>query len=120
VERRVDADLAVLGDGDALHQVFLNLVTNALQAMSDGGSLTVAAAQAGDDVTVSIADTGTGIKTEDLEHVFEPFFTGKGGTGLGLSVSYGIIEAHQGALTVSSMVGRGSTFTVTIPKDPAK
>ncbi len=120
VERRVDADLDVVGDGDGLHQVFLNLVTNALQAMPKGGSMTVTATQDGNDVTVSIQDTGAGIATEDLEHVFEPFFTSKagsdrGGTGLGLSVSYGIIEAHQGRLEVRSSLGRGSTFTATIP-----
>jgi two-component system NtrC family sensor kinase len=128
LERRVDADLAVLGDGDALHQVFLNLVTNALQAMPDGGSLTVTALQVGDQIKVSIQDTGIGIATEDLEHVFEPFFTSRGdagdpdgrGTGLGLSVSYGIVDAHQGTLDVTSTIGRGSIFTATIPITSAK
>jgi signal transduction histidine kinase len=127
VECSIDADLVVLGDGDALHQVFLNLVTNALQAMPDGGSLKVTATRAGDDIRVEMEDTGVGIAAEDLEHVFEPFFTRKGdagkpvsGTGLGLSVSYGIIDAHQGRLEVTSTVGRGSTFAATIPTDQGR
>lgn len=115
VEHDIAADLMVLADGDALHQVFLNLLTNALQAMPEGGSLVVAAVRSGNAVRVSIQDTGVGIQEADLEHVFEPFFTARGGTGLGLSVSYGIIDAHQGKLEVSSKVDHGTTFVATIP-----
>ncbi|MCC6670686.1 MAG: HAMP domain-containing protein [Planctomycetes bacterium] len=115
----------LLADGDALHQVFLNLFTNALQAMPQGGTLTVTAepapAAAPRELVVRVADTGVGIAAGDLDRVFEPFFSrreGEGGSGLGLSVSYGIVAAHGGALTVESRPGAGTTFTVRLPLLP--
>jgi two-component system NtrC family sensor kinase len=127
VQRDIDGDpLSVLGDPGGLHQVFLNLVTNALQAMPGGGQLTAAAHGFADRVVVTIADTGVGIAHDDLDHVFEPFFTRKGdaedpglrGSGLGLSVSYGIVEAHAGRLEVRSEPGAGTLFTTTLPTRP--
>lgn len=114
--------LPVLADPHQLEQVFLNILINAVEAMPNGGSLTVTAAvrhrQAGSSVEVSVSDTGIGIPSENLPRIFDPFFTTKEvgkGTGLGLSVSYGIVKAHGGLLDVQSEVGKGSTFTVVLP-----
>jgi two-component system NtrC family sensor kinase len=108
------------GHSGQLQQVFTNLVLNAVQAMPGGGSLTVASGMGGDRKTVRISftDTGVGISEENLDKIFEPFFTSKKvgeGTGLGLSVSYGLIKNHGGEIKVKSGVGRGTTFTVILP-----
>jgi two-component system, NtrC family, sensor kinase len=107
------------GNHQGLQQVFLNLLTNAVQAMPGGGDLTVRATL-GDDskIRVLVRDTGSGIAEEHLPHIFDPFFTTKGvgkGTGLGLSVSYGIIKKHGGQITVKSRPGKGTAFTVILP-----
>jgi two-component system NtrC family sensor kinase len=121
VERRIDAHAAFAADGNALHQVFLNLFSNALQAMPGGGTLRVTAGVENRDYVVRVADTGPGIEPGVIDRVFEPFFTtrdgepGSAGSGLGLSVSYGIVEAHGGTLAVESEVGKGATFIVRIP-----
>jgi PAS domain S-box-containing protein len=101
-----------------LKQIFLNLIANARQAMPNGGTVKVAVRQDGSWVIASVTDDGPGIEPAILERIFEPFFTTKrltGGTGLGLSVSLGIAEAHGGSLTASSEPGRGSTFTLRLP-----
>lgn len=123
VAREYAPGLRLRGDGDALHQVFVNLFTNALQAMPRGGSLTVRGHLEGPDVTLAVADTGTGIDPADLPRVFEPFFTRRDqgadgaepGSGLGLSVSYGIVTAHGGTMAVQSTRGTGTTFNVRLP-----
>ncbi|MBL8747838.1 MAG: HAMP domain-containing protein [Planctomycetes bacterium] len=123
VERRLAAGLRVTGDANGLHQVLVNLLTNALQAMPGGGTLAVGSQRDGADVVLTVADTGSGIAAEHLAHVFEPFFTTKGdqhdparrGSGLGLSVSWGIVTAHGGRIVASSPPGAGATFTVTLP-----
>ena len=101
------------------------MVLNALQAMPEGGQLTVASSVApgGQAVQVRIKDTGCGIPRDKIDRVFDPFFTTKEtgkGTGLGLSVSHGIIEQHKGETAVESSPGEGTTFTVTIPGAPAE
>ena len=101
-------------------QVFLNLVTNALDAMPHGGTLTVTVTPATQDdaIRIEFADTGTGIPEANLARIFEPFFTTKPavkGTGLGLSVSLGIVQAHGGTIEVASEPGKGSRFTVVLP-----
>jgi len=101
-----------------IKQVFLNIILNALDAMPGGGELTVATGWDRDQQVVWIAftDNGVGIPAEDLPHIFEPFFTRKlKGTGLGLTISYGIVERHGGRITVESQAGKGSTFTVFLP-----
>jgi two-component system NtrC family sensor kinase len=106
---------------NGIKQIFLNLVSNALQAMPQGGTLTVTTELLGDEVAARIADTGTGIPDEKLPHIFEPFFTTKPvgqGTGLGLSVSLGIAQDHGGRITVQSRVGEGTVFTVWLPITP--
>jgi len=108
----------VTGNPRNLQQVFLNLMLNAIQAMPDGGELGVGAAVEGGFLRVDIRDTGVGIPEEALNKIFDPFFTTKDpgqGTGLGLAVSYGIIEAHRGKISVQSTVGKGSNFSVLLP-----
>ena len=109
----------IRGNRQALQQVFINLVTNAVHAMPDGGELWVRAAAGRDrKIIISIQDTGCGIAEEHLPYIFDPFFTTKEvgqGTGLGLSVSHGIIKKHGGLITVASSPGVGSTFTITLP-----
>jgi len=125
VEARADVDegLRVRGDAGALHQVVVNLLGNALQAMPAGGELHVRAARDAGDVVVTVRDTGIGIATADLDRIFDPFYSTKHaeaatpgrGTGLGLAVSYGIVQAHGGRLQVESAPGAGATFTVRLP-----
>jgi len=109
----------VMADFGQLEQVFINLVVNAIQAMPEEGELTIHSSLGEDDyVKVSFQDTGCGIPPENLDKLFTPFFTTKQevkGVGLGLAVSYGIIERHGGRIEVQSEVGKGSTFTVYLP-----
>jgi two-component system NtrC family sensor kinase len=105
-----------------MKQVFLNLIHNALQAMPSGGVLKIhtrkAIADGREWVIASVRDSGEGILPEHRERLFEPFFTTKsdqGGTGLGLSVTYGIVTDHGGRIEVASQPGDGSTFTVWLP-----
>ncbi|HEY4187224.1 MAG TPA: ATP-binding protein [Polyangia bacterium] len=112
----------VTGNAARLGQVFLNLILNAAQAIPEGrvsdNEISIAMAGRGDTVTVEISDTGGGIADEHLARIFEPFFTTKAigsGTGLGLSVCQGIVTAHGGTISVRSSLGRGTTFTVTLP-----
>ncbi len=119
VERELAPGIALRGDADALHQVVVNLLTNALQAMPDGGTLHVTVARRGADAAITVRDSGHGIAAADLPHIFEPFFSNRGhgerGTGLGLSVSYGIVTAHGGSIEVASPPGQGASFTVLLP-----
>ncbi len=109
----------VLIDEYQILQVMVNLITNAVQSMQQGGTLFMATrlGSGGDAVEIKVMDTGKGIPPEFLPHVFDPFFStkGEGGTGLGLSVSYGIIKNHNGAIRVESKVGVGTTFTIELP-----
>jgi len=103
-----------------LNQVFLNLVVNAAQALenTDDGRITISTAATPTDVIIKIQDNGCGIPEENLNTIFNPFFTTKDvgtGTGLGLSISYAIIEKHDGSIDVESTVGVGTTFTITMP-----
>ena len=101
-----------------LNQVFMNILVNAAQAIAEHGTITLRSGCAGDQVWISIADTGKGIAPELLNRVFDPFFTTKAvgkGTGLGLSVSYGIVEKHGGRIDVESPPGQGATFTIWLP-----
>jgi len=107
---------------EQLEQVFVNLVVNAVQATPDGGEVALHVADGGPDAPsarVDVRDRGAGIAPADLPHVFEPFFTTKDvglGTGLGLSVSHGIVRDHGGSIEVTSALGRGSTFSVFLPR----
>jgi two-component system sensor histidine kinase PilS (NtrC family) len=105
------------GDHEQLRQVWLNLATNALEAMGEGGTLVVRSLDGdGDKVVVEFIDDGPGIAAEDLPRVGQPFFTTKrGGTGLGLAIAQRIVERHGGTLTFESAPGRGTTARVTLP-----
>jgi PAS domain S-box-containing protein len=108
----------VNGSANQLKQIILNLVANARQALPDGGTVRVDVRREGDFAVASVSDDGPGIDPTLLGRIFEPFFTTKrasGGTGLGLSVSLGIAEAHGGTITAESDPGRGATFTVRLP-----
>lgn len=101
-----------------INQVFMNLLVNAAQAIPQQGRITLKSGCHGDQVWVSVSDTGSGIPSEIMARIFDPFFTTKPigkGTGLGLSVSYGIIEKHGGRIEVASQLGQGTTFTVWLP-----
>ncbi len=105
-------------DKNKMRQVFSNMAINAFEAMPEGGTLTIVSRFAGSNrqMEVLFTDTGVGIPKENLGRLFDPFFTTKSfGTGLGLSVSYGIIEQSGGSIKVTSEVGRGSTFVITLP-----
>ena len=121
IELRLDPDLPELVfDGNQLKQVWLNLLMNARQAMPTGGRITIQSSfqVAERAVRVNIADTGSGIDAEVLPRIFDPFFTTKQtgeGTGLGLSVSFGIIQEHQGDLQIESAPGKGARFLITLP-----
>jgi len=114
VEEAYDPDIGLLLlDEGQMKQVFLNLITNAVQAMPEGGRLGIRSSRDGDRVMVTISDSGAGMSPDVQDHLFEPFFTTKpNGTGLGLSVSLGIVQEHGGRITVESGEGEGSTFTV--------
>ena len=108
----------VKGNPRNLQQVFLNLFLNAIQAMPQGGVLDIRAQREGEFIQVAVQDTGVGIPADAIEKIFEPFFTTKEageGTGLGLTVSYSIVEKHGGRIEVTSTPGSGSTFFVLIP-----
>lgn len=117
-ELLIEDGLFVNGNPSLLSQVFMNLFTNARDAMPDGGKLTIKGEIVGNHVSVIVADTGQGMDEATVEKIFDPFFTlkevGKG-TGLGLSTSHGIIDQHNGKISVQSNLGQGTIFNVQIP-----
>ena len=120
VRHQADGLPPIAADQSQLSQVILNLVVNAVQAMEERGTLTIATRYdpAHDAVEMAFTDTGRGIAPEDVGRVFDPFFTTKTngqGTGLGLSIAYGIVTRHHGTITVESEVGRGTTFRIRLP-----
>jgi len=101
-----------------LNQVFMNLLVNAAQAIEKQGEIRIRTWNGDGNIYVSISDTGSGIPEDKINRIFEPFFTTKPvgkGTGLGLSITYDIVKKHNGDIKVESEVGRGTTFTITIP-----
>ena len=131
-------DIAVMGDPTRLHQLFMNLFTNALQAMGQGGRLEVDLAieqvpakrkvrtgdlTPGDYVRIIVKDTGHGIAPEVIDRIFEPFFTTKPagqGTGLGLALVHAVVKEHEGSIDVASELGRGTQFTIWLPSTHAE
>ena len=114
---------SIMADPNQLQQVFINVMLNSYQAMPDGGTLHLTTRTVGSELQVVFADTGTGIPPENVQNIFDPFFTTKEvgeGTGLGLSVSYGIIKAHGGDIEVESQVGKGTTFVIKLPLDKSE
>ena len=135
IDHALESDAVILGDPSQVHQIFMNLCTNASHAMSeDGGILTVHLSnfqtetdsiekkghlKPGDYLKITVSDTGTGITEKDVEFIFDPYFTTKAigeGTGLGLAVVHGIVKSYGGEIFVDSKPGRGSTFTIYLPE----
>lgn len=109
--------VGIRADRHLMGQVFINLFTNAIQAMSGAGELDVEIQEKGDEVVCRVSDTGPGIPAENIPRIFDPFYTTKGrGTGLGLAIVYNIIEKHRGKISVASRIGKGTTFTLTLPR----
>jgi two-component system NtrC family sensor kinase len=111
---------SIMADPNQLQQVFINMMLNAYQAMPDGGTLHITTKAVSSELQVIFADTGTGIPPKDVQNIFDPFFTTKEvgeGTGLGLSVSYGIIKAHGGDIEVESQMSKGTAFVIKLPLD---
>ena len=119
IRRRYGHNLPLIwGDAGKLQQVLMNLILNARDAMPHGGVLTIAATAQGNAVVIEVADTGVGIPPDVLHRIYDPFFTTKEvgrGTGLGLAVSYGIVQEHGGHMVVESLPGQGTTFRVKLP-----
>jgi two-component system NtrC family sensor kinase len=111
-------------DFKRLQQAFVNILWNAIEAMPEGGTLTVTSNfdREKDRIEIQVADTGVGIPEDDVERVFEPFFSSKAdgkGVGLGLSVAYGIIRQHQGEIYIHSKEGEGTRFSIQFPSGPS-
>jgi len=109
--------------GGQINQVLMNIIDNAIFAIKETGDIYIRTKEKNNNLIIEIEDTGVGISKENLTKVFEPFFTTKGvgeGTGLGMSISYKIIESHGGKINIDSEVGKGTKFTITLPKDGLK
>lgn len=123
IEHKISNPLVML-DSDQMMQVLSNVEKNAVEAMPEGGTITVSLCEEGDDIVLNIIDTGVGISDENMEKIFTPFFTTKGvgkGTGLGLPIIYGIVKMHKGKIDVTSNAEpekgpTGTTFMITIPR----
>ncbi len=118
IQSDLPAQLPIMGDPTSLSQALMNLCTNARDAMPDGGKLIIKGKQEGKRITVTISDTGQGMDREAAQKCFDPFFTTKPigkGTGLGLSTTYGIINSHEGLISVDSRPNRGTTFKIHFP-----
>jgi len=125
VERHVEPGLRITGYPGQIDQVFMNLITNAAQAIGDrerGGTIHIAAAAHDREVEITISDDGPGIPPEVIPRIFDPFFTTKDvgeGSGLGLSIVHGIVDRHGGRIEVRSRLGEGTTFRIVLPVDAA-
>ena len=123
VEARIDSRPSVWAVPGQVEQILVNLVINARQSMPGGGRIKIEVKETPEGAEIRVSDTGVGIPPDQLRRIFEPFYTtkqpddyGRGGTGLGLSVCRQIIEQHHGRIRVESVVGKGSTFTVKLPR----
>ena len=117
LDLQIGSNALVMGDDSELREVLVNMVFNAIDAMPEGGTLTLSTRTAGEQVVVKVADTGVGMYPEVRSRIFDPFFTtkGKAGLGLGLAVSFGIIRRHGGNIEVESQYGKGTEFRITLP-----
>lgn len=124
ITKELEASLPdIFADEVQMSQVLVNLITNAVYAMPEGGKINVITRSKGQNVSLIVKDTGSGIRAEVKDKIFEPFFTTKPvgqGTGLGLSVVQGIVDSHKGHVLVNSTVGKGTTFEIRLPLKQAK
>ena len=118
LDLQIRSKAKVMGDESELREVLVNMVFNAVDAMPDGGQLTLAACDIDESVVIMVADTGSGMAPDVKSRIFDPFFTtkGKAGMGLGLAVSFGIIRRHEGSVQVDSEVGMGTKFMISLPR----
>jgi signal transduction histidine kinase len=116
---QLDARLApVAADAELLHRALSNLVLNAIDAMPQGGTLTLRTRYANRNVAIEVADTGTGLTPEECERIFTPYYTSKkNGTGLGLAIVQSIVSDHGGSVRVHSDPERGTTFVIELPRE---
>ena len=114
---QIGSNAMVMGDDSELREVLVNMVFNAIDAMPEGGTLSLSTRTVGDSVMIKVVDTGVGMYPEVRSRIFDPFFTtkGKAGLGLGLAVSFGIIRRHGGNIEVESQYGKGTEFRITLP-----
>ena len=114
---QINTQASVMGDPSELREVLVNMVFNAVDAMPEGGCLTLSAEEAQGSVEIAVSDTGIGMSPEIRSRIFDPFFTtkGKAGMGLGLAVCYGIIQRHEGTIEIESGVGQGTSFRIRLP-----
>jgi signal transduction histidine kinase len=121
VEKQIEPELRLHGFPGQIDQVFMNLISNAAQAVGErdnGGTIRIAARKQADDVEITVADDGPGIPPDVIPKIFDPFFTTKDvgeGSGLGLSIVHGIVDRHGGRIMVESQVGAGTTFRIVLP-----
>jgi signal transduction histidine kinase/CheY-like chemotaxis protein len=117
LDLQIGSNAMVMGDDSELREVLVNMVFNAIDAMPEGGTLSLTTRTAGDSVIIKVVDTGVGMYPEVRSRIFDPFFTtkGKAGLGLGLAVSFGIIRRHGGNIDVESQYGKGTEFRITLP-----
>jgi CheY-like chemotaxis protein len=117
LQLHIESNAMVMGDDSELREVLVNMVFNAIDAMPEGGTLSLTTRVAGDSVIIKVVDTGVGMYPEVRSKIFDPFFTtkGKAGLGLGLAVSFGIIRRHGGNIEVESHYGKGTEFRITLP-----
>ena len=115
-----DEPMPLMVDPELLHRALSNLVLNAMDAMPDGGTLTISAHPKGEAVELRVADTGEGLTPEECERLFTPYYTTKQhGTGLGLAIVQSVVADHAGTIAVESRAGGGATFIITLPKADA-
>jgi two-component system NtrC family sensor kinase len=116
IKASLTPSLSIMGNKDQLEQVFMNLTLNAKAAMETGGTLHIHTQITGREIIIQFKDTGCGIPEDQINKIFDPFYSTKpNGTGLGLFVSYGIIQGHHGSVEVQSKVNKGTTFIVALP-----
>ena len=117
LDLQIHSNASVMGDDAELREVLVNMVFNAVDAMPEGGRLTLSANECNGSVEIAVSDTGIGISPEARSRIFDPFFTtkGKAGMGLGLAVCYGMVQRHQGTIEIDSEIGHGTTFRIKLP-----
>ncbi|MGE4283423.1 MAG: sensor histidine kinase [Clostridia bacterium] len=123
IKKYIQCDIEIMGDADRLNQIFINLLSNSYKYTNEGGQITVRLTELKDKISVLIQDTGVGISKEDLSHIFERFYRGDvsrsretGGTGIGLTVTKAMIEAHKGIVKVESEIDKGTRILIVFPK----
>ncbi|MBW8349332.1 ATP-binding protein [Bacillus sp. IITD106] len=122
IDTKFEATIQIMGDRQSFHQCFVNIIKNSIEAMDDGGTITIEVESSQTNHLIRIQDTGKGMTAEQIEHLGEPYYSTKGesGTGLGIMVAYNIVRAMNGTISVKSEVGNGTTFEFAFPTEGFK